>query len=197
MLVWVGMCAAIGCTTPEDRYRTLAFFFDGVPVPESMRPPPTPEELAPKLTKAQLHREQALEEWVIHDPDCDECHTSKETSLPYLDPPDLCWECHDEEDFVDEVLHGPFGAGACTQCHSPHKSKNEHLLVKAVPELCRSCHDDTTFPEMEEHQETEGDDCVDCHNPHAGPGAYMLDESAYAPPAARAWALAAPPEAAR
>ena len=32
----IGLCVAIGCATPEQRYRTLRIFFDNVPLPPSM-----------------------------------------------------------------------------------------------------------------------------------------------------------------
>src|SRR5690606_994276 len=36
-LVLVGLLmVGLGCQTPEDRYRVLSFFFDGVPVPPGM-----------------------------------------------------------------------------------------------------------------------------------------------------------------
>ena len=170
----VGLCLAMGCATPEARYRILSIFFDEVPLPESMRPPPPPEEeLLAENTVPSKPRPPSIE-WVRHDPDCDECHTSVTTKLPYLAAPELCWECHDEEDFVAKVSHGPFAAGACLECHSPHKSQNPTLLVLAVPDLCGKCHDATTFPGIERHRSEQGDDCVECHDPHAGPSEYML-----------------------
>jgi predicted CXXCH cytochrome family protein len=174
--VLLGLCLAIGCATPEARYRVLSIFFDEVPLPESMQPPPPPPDPERTASAVPTRSHRPPIEWVIHEPDCEECHSSKTTKLPFLPPPKLCWECHDREDFVERVSHGPFAAGACLQCHNPHKSQNATLLVLAVPELCRSCHDSTTFPELERHRAEQGDDCVECHNPHAGPGEYMLAE---------------------
>jgi predicted CXXCH cytochrome family protein len=174
LVVLLGLCLAVGCATPEARYRVLSLFFDEVPLPESMQPPAPPEE-APVVETAALTRARRPRiEWVMHEPECEECHSSKATKLPFLPAPELCWECHDEEDFVEEVSHGPFAAGACLECHSPHKSPNPTLLVLAVPDLCGKCHDATTFPGIDGHRSEQGDDCVECHDPHAGPSEYML-----------------------
>lgn len=185
LAVLVGLCVAIGCATPEQRYRTLSIFFDDVPLPPSMRPPPEIEEAAGAQAEAPAPAKQPTFEWVIHDPDCDECHVSEDAVLPEVEPPDLCWGCHDEEDFVDEVLHGPFAAGACLQCHSPHKSQHASLLLRAPAELCEGCHDATTFAGLERHRGERGEDCVGCHGPHSGPEHYMLQERAAVAPAAR------------
>ncbi len=191
LAVPIVLCIAIGCATPEESYRVLSFFLDDVPLPESMRPPPTPEEVAiGDQGGVSIRPKRPSFEWVTHDPDCDECHASKETPLPYADAPDLCWDCHDEEDFADDVSHGPFAEGACLECHTPHKSEHASLLVHAVPELCTGCHDHTTFPEVEEHQAEQGEDCVECHNPHAGPEEYMLQPAAAAPTARATTTLA-------
>jgi predicted CXXCH cytochrome family protein len=174
----VGLCLAVGCATPESRYRILSIFFDDVPLPESMRPPPPPEEdLVAEDTVPSEPRPPSIE-WARHDPDCDECHSSATTKRPSADPPELCWECHDEKDFADEVLHGPFAAGACLECHDVHKSPNPTLLILAIPDLCGSCHDATTFAELEQHRSQEGDDCIGCHNPHAAPREFMLPGNA-------------------
>jgi predicted CXXCH cytochrome family protein len=181
----IGLCIAIGCATPEERYRTLSFLFDDVPMPESMRA--RSESEAPALAQGivpALSKEPAVV-WVTHDPDCDECHTSKQALFPYAMPPDLCWDCHDAEDFANTIPHGPFAAGACLQCHNPHKSQHASLLIEAPADLCASCHDATTFPALEQHQAMQGEDCIECHDPHAAPARYMLQESAAAP-AARA-----------
>jgi predicted CXXCH cytochrome family protein len=176
LVVLVGLCLAMGCATPEERYRVLSIFFDEVPLPESMRPPPEAEPLAEE--RVPTGRRVLINPWVEHDPDCEDCHVSRESKLPILPAPELCWDCHDEEDFAGEVSHGPFAAGACLQCHNPHKSRIEPLLVLAVPDLCGTCHDATTFPELEEHRSEEGDDCIECHNPHAAAGEYMQESNA-------------------
>jgi predicted CXXCH cytochrome family protein len=174
----IGLCLAIGCATPEERYHTLSMFFDDVPVPESMRPAPVVLELE-VVSPAELELSKAPTfEWVVHEPDCDECHTSKETQLAYADAPELCWDCHDQEDFVDSFLHGPFAAGACLECHTPHKSQYASLLRESPAELCGGCHDATTFAALEQHRVEEGEDCVECHSPHSSSERHLLQPDA-------------------
>ena len=187
LLAMIGLSIIFGCKTPEQRYRTLSFFFDGVPLPESMRPADLAE--ADDLTLdayGRIRLRPPVIEWVVHEPECDECPSSKKTKYPYAEAPELCWDCHDPEDFEGRVQHGPFAAGACLQCHSPHKSRYEALLVSTPSELCANCHDTTTFAGIERHLAEEGEDCIGCHNPHAAPEPYMLQEEAVTAPAASA-----------
>jgi predicted CXXCH cytochrome family protein len=173
--ILIGVGLVVGCATPEDRYRTLRIFFDDVPLPESMRPVPVAvEEVASVASRVS---KQPTFEWVVHDPECDECHTSEATQLAYAEAPTLCWDCHDEEDFTNSFDHGPFAAGACLQCHTPHKSQYASLLLDSPGELCRGCHDANTFVELEQHRAEEGDDCIRCHNPHSAPRNYLLKEN--------------------
>jgi predicted CXXCH cytochrome family protein len=164
----------VGCATPEERYRTLSFFFDDVPLPESMRPPPVVEEATALENATPAQSKAPAIEWVVHKPECKECHKSKETQYPYASTPQLCWDCHKKEDFANRYLHGPFAAGACLQCHTPHKSQYAKLLLSPVHELCDSCHDAMTFPEAERHRAEEGEDCASCHNPHSASERKML-----------------------
>lgn len=172
LLISLGL--AIGCATPEDRYHALSIFFDDVPLPASMRPPPAaPEVQAVERVMSARPKAPALS-WVVHEPECKECHTSRETQLAYADAPALCWDCHKQEKFADRFLHGPFAAGACLQCHTPHKSQHQNLLLAPATELCQACHDATTFAAMDRHGEEQGQDCVQCHSPHAAARLKML-----------------------
>jgi len=140
-----------------------------------MRPEPVVEETAAVDSVATRLPEEAGVEWVVHEPECKECHKSKTTQLAYVEPPELCWDCHDEEDFTDRFMHGPFAAGACLQCHSPHKSPQEYLLLDPPSELCGGCHGPTTFAELEQHRVERGDDCIECHSPHSAARRFLLN----------------------
>ena len=70
----------------------------------------------------------------MHDPaaegDCMECHDPHASAQNYLikmDEPALCYECHDEEDVMDEKAHRGMGEVNCTACHNPHAG-DDHLL---------------------------------------------------------------------
>jgi predicted CXXCH cytochrome family protein len=174
LAILLGVGLVVGCATPEERYRTLRIFFDDVPVPESMRPAPVIVEVAEAANGVSRVSKQPAFDWVVHKPECKECHKSKTTQLPYLAAPGLCWDCHKKEDFANRFLHGPFAAGACLQCHSPHKSRHAKLLLDSPAELCAGCHDATTFAGLARHREEEGEDCTRCHSPHSAPKSYLL-----------------------
>jgi predicted CXXCH cytochrome family protein len=172
-----------GCMSPERSYRVLSFFFDGVLAPgevapeEPVRVSPSPRK---RLARSPVRPRPPL--FVRHEPDCDECHEGERGSLRLSSlKEDLCWNCHDSEDFEGEVVHGPVAAGECTECHSPHKSQFDDLLLRKGSEICGRCHDTSTFPGMLAHQTAEGEDCLGCHSPHAGDHEYMLLKEARAP----------------
>jgi predicted CXXCH cytochrome family protein len=182
VLAWLALASGPGCsTTPEQRYEVLTFFFDGVPPPASMLEEVPVEEPLIDVVEEPLQRpRQPAVVYTMHDPygakDCDECHESKFSNNLTSEGEELCFGCHDEEDFGGEVLHGPRAAGECTACHNPHKSPYSFLLKEEGSALCEDCHDSTTFARLEAHRAEEGDDCVSCHNPHASDREYMLEE---------------------
>jgi predicted CXXCH cytochrome family protein len=176
------LAVAIGsaCATPEQKYRMLSFFFDGVPPlqsSENLKAAVGPDEVV--TTDARLWQRSSAQ-WVVHDPydgeDCGECHASELSNELVLPRQELCWNCHDQEDFEGEVLHGPVAAGRCDGCHNPHRTRFESLLVVAPAVLCEQCHDQSTFANLGEHRGEQGDDCIECHDPHAADRDFMLRE---------------------
>jgi predicted CXXCH cytochrome family protein len=172
---------AVGCvSTPEQRYRVLSFFFDGVPPPAGAEIALIPEQpgLPGELEVARARPVKAR--YTLHEPysdkSCDQCHSSRYSNRLVAPAEELCWSCHDPEDFPGEVVHGPVSAGACAQCHDPHRSIHDSLLVESESDLCASCHDQSTFAQIEKHREEEGDHCIRCHDPHAADREYMLRE---------------------
>jgi len=188
--VWGGLAAAIvlagigqtaGCTaTPEQRYRMLRFFFDGVPPPPGAEFALIPEEpgLGEELKMARAR--PITPRFTLHEPyaekQCDECHSGRRSNQLRVPAEELCRHCHDPEDFPGEVVHGPVAAGACIQCHSPHRSTHDFLLLETESDLCSSCHDTNTFARLESHRANEGADCTRCHDPHAADREYLLRE---------------------
>ena len=115
----LALALASGCMSPERRYRVLSFLFDGVPAPGAVAPeePATAAAARKKRTTPARSRPRAPL-FVRHEPD------------------ELCWDCHDSEDFEGDVVHGPFAAGECTGCHSPHKSRFDYLLLSKGSAIC-------------------------------------------------------------
>lgn len=168
----------VGCATPEERHRLLTIFFDGVPplYPEE----PEPLSDAPDDGDAlPTERERSGDRIVsVHGPvaekECDQCHSSRYSNKLKVEKEELCWTCHDREDFAGEAVHGPFEAGFCQACHDPHRSKHEYLLVSDRTDLCESCHEQYDMAGVPEHSSGEDRLCQSCHDPHAAARKFML-----------------------
>jgi predicted CXXCH cytochrome family protein len=173
---------SLGCATPEQRHRVLTFFFDGVPplYPEEAEPATeeVPADEAPRLARVRPRRRPLSVHGPVAEKDCEQCHASDYSNQLTEPKEDLCWSCHDPEDFPGEVVHGPVAAGFCDGCHDPHRSAYPSLLVSAGGELCDTCHDQTGFANIDEHRSERGDDCQGCHDPHAADREYMLKRDA-------------------
>ncbi len=187
--IWIAIAAltlglvlqGIGCATPEERHRLLTIFFDGVP-------PLYPEEAELALEDSgesetpQVRRTRAVNpNATVHGPyaekECEQCHSSRYSNRLKVERKDLCWTCHDREDFPGAVVHGPFEAGYCEGCHHPHRSEHEYLLHSDQADLCVGCHVQYDAEAIVEHR---GDDerlCQSCHDPHASERKYMLKEN--------------------
>jgi predicted CXXCH cytochrome family protein len=178
---------APGCLSPEREHRVLTFFLDGVPPLEVATELPPPGELqafadltasAPLVTAPKPRAPQFYLHVPYAEKECEECHEDRFSNRLVAQEEELCWECHDKEDFPGEVVHGPMAAGDCGGCHDPHKSRYPYMLFDSGPALCMQCHDQETFPGSEEHRVDQGEDCVGCHNPHAAGRAYLLERDA-------------------
>jgi predicted CXXCH cytochrome family protein len=129
------------------------------------------------------------EKKVIHEAlesGCDSCHSAIDaTDVPHemtnsvdkglsSEPPGLCFECHDEDDFKGKVNHSPVEEGMCTSCHNPHKSGQEKLLQSEPPGLCFECHDEDDFKGKVNHSPVEEGMCTSCHFPHKSDNEKLL-----------------------
>ena len=177
----VAMGAAVqslGCATPEQRHRVLTFFFDGVPPLYPEEPEPMPDEGVNGRDPQLAQVRPAASDISVHGPvamrECDACHASEYSNVLIAEKEDLCWACHDQEDFGGEVVHGPVAAGFCDGCHDPHRSDHRSLLVRAPADICEYCHNTLNFESLPDHRVEQGDDCQSCHDPHAAGRKYML-----------------------
>ncbi len=129
---------------------------------------------------------------------CTFCHDPHQSDNPkqlnFPPTSELCFNCHDEDEFANETTHGPVGKGQCLACHNPHASDHDRLLKAEVPELCFSCHDrklkdakGAELPsstqlledaEMKLHPPFLEGLCAACHVPHASEN-YRLLVSSY------------------
>jgi predicted CXXCH cytochrome family protein len=168
----------IGCATPEERHRLLTIFFDGVPPLYPEEPEPILEEPdegeIPQVARARSVGRIVSVHGPVAEKECDQCHSSRYSNKLNTEKEDLCWTCHDPEDFAGEVVHGPFAAGFCQACHDPHRSQYEYLLVSDRTDLCKSCHEQYDMAAIPEHSSGEDRLCQSCHDPHAAARKFML-----------------------
>ena len=176
-----------GCSE-TTRYRTLSFFFDGVPPPEGMEPR-TPEKVAgpwgvpvdpndpnlpAKFSASRSQEEKKPEAVYYHD---------LEQSYALITPiPGLCLKCHSDvfpRDSSDWV-HGPAATGDCKLCHRGHDAPHRNLLPKPEPDLCWTCHEASRILSRPYHVDTGQQKCSTCHDPHvAGNHLLLVDSRTY------------------
>ncbi len=128
---------------------------------------------------------------VIHpalDMGCTACHAGLDVSdIPHkvtngvtkglmAEPPDLCFNCHDQGMFSKKSRHPALDMG-CTSCHDPHSSDNEKMLISSPPDLCYNCHDNGMFSKKVVHPALQMG-CTTCHDPHSSDagGRMLLSE---------------------
>lgn len=90
-----------------------------------------------------------------------------------VDPPQLCYTCHDRKRFINKKVH-PALDGGCGSCHDPHGSGNNRLLTRPVPELCDGCHDLALSSKKHGHGPAAAGACLQCHDPHASGNNFLL-----------------------
>jgi predicted CXXCH cytochrome family protein len=156
-----------GCES-RSSYKTLSFFFDGVP---------DPDKVANKGLGAGKEGLSAGWKGSIHGPfaskNCEACHNRTEGNALVLPIDKLCYKCHVLNFENMKWVHGPLVAGGCRVCHSPHKSGYPFLLDAPVEKLCYKCHERKAVLKNKAHEDlTVG--CIECHNPHASQQQFML-----------------------
>jgi predicted CXXCH cytochrome family protein len=93
---------------------------------------------------------------------------------------ELCFKCHDNEEFKGDFTHGPVASGDCLTCHSPHGDGNFPMVRITGRQMCLTCHEEmqSTFTKARfQHRAIVADGCTDCHSPHASDKQYQLTQS--------------------
>ncbi len=161
------------------RYRTLNFFFDGVPHPDEQlkKEEPVSVKTAKSEETKQVERPPQTPRYK-HPPaegkdDCSFCHGP--VSRIVIPPKDMCLKCHEHLKANRPFIHGP-AAVDCTVCHNVHESRTKTLLGKVGNVLCFDCHGKAGVVDAEPHKELKEEEfvCLSCHDPHGGKDKFFL-----------------------
>jgi predicted CXXCH cytochrome family protein len=159
-----------GCD-PNIRYKTLSFFFDGVPSPyedvlenEGSGKKRSAEGSGSKKGVYREHGPFAAKE-------CAACHIRSSNQL-VMPVEQLCFKCH-VLNIVKKYVHGPLSSGGCRICHSPHGSGYDFLLVAEPKDFCFYCHNKSSILQKDVHLGAETQ-CTSCHDAHSSDVNYLL-----------------------
>jgi predicted CXXCH cytochrome family protein len=148
-------------------YRTLTFFFDGVPPPGESGAARKPGDASPAAAPARV---------VEHGPYaaklCGGCHEPGRGNVLVVPAEQLCGRCH-TLGAGKKFVHGPLNAGGCLVCHDPHSSPNPYMLVAVSGESCLRCHERRSLGAVAGHAEG-GGACTACHEAHMSDSPYLL-----------------------
>jgi len=164
---------AIGCSVTPRNYKTLSFFFDGVPDPAVSGGPGAAGGSGGKPTFVVTHKPFA-------DEHCDACHRTK--YRPTKNDATICLECHAAVQTQYPKMHGAVIATACLWCHNPHESSHPALLRNSDRKVCSQCH---TVAMLESTRVPAHADpargCVECHSGHGSTLPFMLKPGVASP----------------
>ncbi len=177
---------AVGCSVRKN-YKTLSFFFDGVPDPNAPVAASSASSGAaggasdrPVQMKIYRHKPYA-------EGKCGECHTADKKKLVTVKA-ELCVKCHAPAVKEYPVMHAPVAIAQCLWCHEPHESDSPKLLKTTAPQLCLQCHDPNLLPsDVKPHETPEEANCLACHVGHGGakPSLLLVDNPTVSPITAR------------
>lgn len=167
-----------GCS-PEAGKKTLNFFFDGVPGEDILGKTTNKDSLISSDTTVNTINVPSTSETIYHIPylekECAACHEQGSMGKYIMLQPRLCYQCHNNFEDKNKVLHGPVAGGYCSACHHPHFSKEQGLLKRTGQELCLYCHIPGEGFNTRIHEGIEDTNCTECHNPHGGEDSLMFN----------------------
>jgi predicted CXXCH cytochrome family protein len=170
-LLGLGLSLVYACApTTQAQYRTLSFFFDGVPNPELKK-----AEQAAREAKDDTGLKGKKSKFTEHGPfaakECSGCH-QRGTNALVAPLEDLCFRCH-QLDLKKGWTHGPVASGGCRVCHNPHSSGFPFLLMAKPSEFCYYCHNPNDVSRSEVHKGTTLQ-CTICHDAHSADNRFLL-----------------------
>ncbi len=112
---------------------------------------------------------------------CVACHDPHQSDYRYTlkgRAADLCYKCHDRQEFSQAFVHGPVGAGDCNVCHNPHASDNVAQLQSPPEQICFNCHKDQAGMLSKRHVHPPVKEaCTKCHSPHSNAKKFLLSDA--------------------
>jgi predicted CXXCH cytochrome family protein len=187
-LLLAGALLWAGCGTPEQRYKTLSFFFDGVPDPVEQARLAEALKSGGSLAGRSVNGQPVM--IFTHKPyeqqQCYQCHTGGPGALFRPDVVDVtssaCLKCHQKVTTEFAVMHGPVAAVECLWCHTPHEADNKALLKEHSPGVCLQCHSrELLDPKPPQHMDADAS-CLDCHFGHGADRHGLLRPTALVTP---------------
>ncbi|MFH0980191.1 MAG: cytochrome c3 family protein [Planctomycetota bacterium] len=186
VILCVGLAAATSVTcSPQTRYRVSRFFFDGVPEPGALPPPPGYPG-GPTRAGAEGPA-QPGEQWApartvyahppYRDNRCGACHNPQTGELFRTAPEGLCRNCHPDVPGKAPYVHGPVVVSDCLFCHHYHHSYYPKLLLEESTATCFRCHDVAGLTTGPHHANAVRTACVECHDPHGGTNRFFVKRS--------------------
>ncbi len=166
----VAIFGILGCQ-PETRYKTLSFFFDGVPNPQ--KKDQAQSNNANNANKNAAEKVRYREHGPFAAKLCGGCHVPGTNNL--IAPiEELCLRCHTTVVLTGKKkIHGPGASGGCKVCHEPHGSAYPYFLVADSKTFCLHCHNKSDIMKREVHQ-GQTVQCTTCHDAHSSDNEYLL-----------------------
>ncbi len=161
----LALAVVMGCSVTKGNYKTLSFFFDGVPDP-ALTDGTVSRVEGGQVVSMSLHRPYAEEK-------CEACHRTR--YRPTRNDSSICLPCHAPVKGEHSHMHGAVVADACLWCHNPHESSRTFLLRDVDRKVCGQCHTTAMLnsTRVPEHADASRG-CLECHSGHGGSTSFML-----------------------
>jgi predicted CXXCH cytochrome family protein len=160
----IGLILVVGCSV-HQKYRTLSFFFDGVPDPDAQIASAASLQSSGTSNGTSVQKKQYQ-----HKPyatgNCEACHTANKQLVTLST--ELCIKCHANSPTQFAEMHVPVAIGECLWCHEPHESDSPRLLKTTATRLCLQCHDPVLLESTVKEHTLIKANCLECHTGHGG-----------------------------
>jgi predicted CXXCH cytochrome family protein len=178
--VAVVLSIILSACSPQERFRALNFFFDGVPpqdstiIANSEQNTERKDSVQNDISEYQILKEKTYFHAPYLERKCKDCHAENNIATFNTSEQTICLSCHEAVLQKLKYTHGPAVSSGCYFCHNPHKSKYEKLLTFKKDELCFQCHDSNRILQTKFHVSASAESCTECHSPHGSSNRFLL-----------------------